>query len=854
MDTRLQDNLCGMQHDYMAPFLWLHGEDDALILRELDRIYDSGIRSVCLESRTHEGFCGEEWWSDMRLILDHCREKGMKVWILDDKHFPSGNANNAFYKEENAHLRPWGITERHIDVSGPVTDGCAMVDCWKADARDEIVAVLACRHVPNEETYTEVLDLTDGQEKGMVYFDLPEGMWRIMTLVKTQSGLNDYGIHYCDMLNGDSVKVFVDAVYEPHFAHLKDYFGNTFLGFFSDEPSFRNNTATKFTTSPGKHFAHHPWHDKLLPLLEERLGSDARRMLAGLWFDIGGISDRIRYAYMDIISRQYSENFCTQLGRWCRDHGVEYIGHVIEDNNAHAQTGHGTAHYFRALADQDMSGIDIVLHQIVPGLTECANSGCVCYEHMENDFFHYYLGKLASSLAHLDPKKQGRAMCEIFGAFGWAEGTKYMKYLADHMLVRGINYFVPHAFSPKPDDKDCPPHFYQSGENALFKYFRNIMDYMQRACYLLSDGVHIPMAALLYDAEAQWVNRERLPLEKCGKVLYDHLLDYDILPADVLDTIDERGRLNGEHYPCLIVPYYEGMPQGIVEKLHRVNVPVILAVKPGMTVGEACLKDRFPVVEVSALADYVRQKIGADVTADYEGIFLRHYHYLRGGAHTYLFSSEDIHNTVRAKVTMAAFSGGEYVLYDAMENSAVRGFSDDGTVEIALPPYHSVFVLFGDISAEGLPSAEKQEYREQVLAPTYRIAIRAEKEPEFRFYKETDRLVNITGKRELPGFSGNIRYEWEQEIQGEGHYLLDLGSAGEAAEVFVNGISAGCKLIPPYTYDISDQVKPGTNNFCVIVSNHSGHRERDDFSQYLLFEPSGLLGPVILKRKVENYV
>ena len=96
MDTRLQENLLGKQHDYMAPFLWLHGEDDSLILRELQRIYDSGIRSVCLESRTHEDFGYEAWWSDMRLIMNFCREHDMHVWILDDKHFPSGNANDAF--------------------------------------------------------------------------------------------------------------------------------------------------------------------------------------------------------------------------------------------------------------------------------------------------------------------------------------------------------------------------------------------------------------------------------------------------------------------------------------------------------------------------------------------------------------------------------------------------------------------------------------------------------------------------------------------------------------------------------------------------------------------------------------
>ena len=35
---------------------------------------------------------------------------------------------------------------------------------------------------------------------------------------------------------------FVEAVYDTHYEQLKQYFGTTFLGFFSDEPSFRNNS------------------------------------------------------------------------------------------------------------------------------------------------------------------------------------------------------------------------------------------------------------------------------------------------------------------------------------------------------------------------------------------------------------------------------------------------------------------------------------------------------------------------------------------------------------------------------------------------------------------------------------
>ena len=43
MDLRLQDNLQGKQQDYIAPFLWLHDEDDELIIRELQKIYDCGM-------------------------------------------------------------------------------------------------------------------------------------------------------------------------------------------------------------------------------------------------------------------------------------------------------------------------------------------------------------------------------------------------------------------------------------------------------------------------------------------------------------------------------------------------------------------------------------------------------------------------------------------------------------------------------------------------------------------------------------------------------------------------------------------------------------------------------------------
>nr|WP_304709692.1 hypothetical protein [uncultured Acetatifactor sp.] len=123
-----------------------------------------------------------------------------------------------------------------------------------------------------------------------------------------------------------------------------------------------------------------------------------------------------------------------------------YTGHVIEDMNAHMRLGCAGGHYFRSLGGQDISGIDIVLHQVMPGFADMEVSARIAKGKAGNAFFHYVLPKLGTSLARTEPRMQGRAMCEVFGAYGWAEDTACMKWLMDFLLVRGINRFVPERY------------------------------------------------------------------------------------------------------------------------------------------------------------------------------------------------------------------------------------------------------------------------------------------------------------------------------------------------------------------------------------------------------------------------
>ncbi len=68
-----------------------------------------------------------------------------------------------------------------------------------------------------------------------------------------------------------------------------------------------------------------------------------------------------------------------------------------------------------------MAGIDDIGGQVYPQ-GEDDNYDLGVFQVRNGEFYHFMLGKLASSLAALDEKKHGNAMCEIFGNYGWQEG------------------------------------------------------------------------------------------------------------------------------------------------------------------------------------------------------------------------------------------------------------------------------------------------------------------------------------------------------------------------------------------------------------------------------------------------
>ncbi|MFC5630841.1 MULTISPECIES: hypothetical protein [Streptococcus] len=67
-----------------------------------------------------------------------------------------------------------------------------------------------------------------------------------------------------------------------------------------------------------------------------------------------------------------------------------------------------------------------------------------------------------------------------------------------------------------------------------------------------------------------------------------------------------------------------------------------------------------------------------------------------------------------------------------------------------------------------------------------------------------------------------------------------MGASYEAAEVFINGQSAGVKISPSYRFDTTGLFKDGENDLRIEVTNTLGTVFRGGLNQYLTIEPFGL--------------
>lgn len=841
----IDENLENKNKHYLYPFFWQKGQTNEKLKEYIDKMLEQGIHNMCIESRPHPEFLEDGWWKTMDFLIAEAKKNDMKIWILDDAKFPTGYANGKVPKE----LKKTYIDYHRFDIVGPnphaeinltcLCDGrVAMKD--KRHLEDTFFkAILVENNLSEKDSFYEdsVIDVSHLYKDNILYLDLKNKHYSLFVIYKTICG-EETTQDYLDPMRKESTQILINEVYEKHYQHYKDEFGNTIVGFFSDEPRFGNMKGT--TASIGRETMPLPWNDEVYQLLQET-SNYKEEYLPFLFIGKSQIANQLRFEYMNIVTKLYSQNFSQYIGNWCKERNVEYVGHTIEDNNAHARLGYGAGHYFRGLAGQTIAGIDIIGGQIVPGMN---------YHHdafstggSDGEFYHHALVKLGASAAKLDSQKQGRLMCEAFGAYGWIEGLKMMQYITNHMLSHGVNIIVPHAFDPADfPDWDCPPHFYAHGNNPQYPYFHKWSHYADRLCHLMSDGYHYAKVGVLYHGFAEW-SGDYMLIQKVLKELDYQQIGHDIISEDYLidaDISNNKYIINGYSYEVLVVPYAQRLPQELIDKLkvlsQHIKVIFINNYPENINTGE-----------VSSLSKLSNQLIEyRDIITSSNVNHLTSYCYVKEGSHIYMFNNESVTEAIQTQVTINETDG--YMIYDAYENKSYQlNYCRDEnglTFDLCLEPYQSLILVKGQTN-------NKRRYKGSLIKEFNEANISLKEYNQNTYKQSTVTSLDDYLGDYYPRFSGSIKYELEINCEQK-DLILSLEEAYEIIEVRVDGKSVQTYIAPPYDFDISNYVTIGNNHIEIIATNNLSRNQRDEFSKYIPLEPLGINGKIKIYKKEEE--
>ena len=832
-------------NNHIFPFLWLKGESQEIIADYIRQIHESHIGAICIESRPHPDFLGPKWWADVEMIIAELKKYNMKLWILDDAHFPTGYAGGAI--KQNPRLGKKLLIHRRIQILGPKKQA-GIYTLIPGDENARLLGIVAKQG-------TSQIDLSGQKENPILYFDLPEGLWQVFLIYESTKA--SYNPDYINMTDPASCRLLIDAVYESHYQHFKDEFGRTIVGFFSDEPGFGNEKGVKNDSAIGKDMPL-PWSHPLKERLKARLGEDYLTKLTALWQKEPD-SPYIRHVYMDECTRLYDQCFSSQIGTWCREHGVEYIGHIIEDRDSHARLGVGPGHFFRSMYGQDMAGIDVVLNQLIPGIDQSFHP--TFKGGWDSEFFHYALVKLGTSLAHIDPKKKGRTMAEVFGAYGWCEGVSMMKWITDHFLVRGVNHFVPHAFSmARYPDSDCPPHFYAHKRNPLFPYFGYLMNYMNHMCSIFSGGITLTDVAVLYHGDSEWAG-DYMPVQKPAKELTRSQIEFDIIPADVFTENEyfsytfshNRLTVNTQQYKGLVIPYCQYISKELYQfvKSHK-DFPIIFLEDFPMGLYNSRETITFQDIDHAAcipaaqLAPWLKAHGLAGIHTESPCPSLRIHRYQKEDAPYIMAFNEDPVRQLHSRLPLTDPDPGSILRLDLMSDSLTPASVCGNMLSIDLEPYESCVYILGSTPDRQPKPPVVYDQTLMTITSAADLSLYDYNTKTFSSAGPLKELCNLSAPSCYPDYSGIFAYEIPFTLDQPGPVQIHLGEVHDAATLFLDQEKIGMRICPPYRFCLN-HVNQGPHTLRVEVANTLDKHHMDLISSAQEISPSGLLGPVTIK-------
>jgi len=771
------------QYSQMPFWFWNDELSDQETARQMAEFRRQGVQAFVIHARmglpAEIPYMGARWLGHVRFAVEEAARTGMRVCLYDEGMYPSGSAHGAVVRSNPA-FAAQGLLAESQTVVGP-----AEIDIPTPTEDALVAAVLLPEPAPGQ-----ALDLKQSRliERPAEKLQLTAGRWRLMRFVAVPSRGTIRGVHpgeesgkpsapaAADLLNPEAMRTFLKCAYEPYWDTLKEHFGSTVIGIFTDEPSLLGRSPRKGVR---------PWTPGLPEYFRSRRGYALLPMLPALFADCGEQTEALRQDFELTLAERLDESYYQQLSHWCAEHRVALTGHP------------GGSDEIRPLRLFQIPGQDIVWRWVVPDsptALEGVNST---------------VAKCSSSVARHDQRR--RNLDELYGAYGWQLTMDEMKWLADWMLVRGVNLLSPHAFYYSIREErvnERPPDL--GLHNAWWPHYRPFADYTTRLCGLVSEGRQVCDVAVLS------VNN-RLPW-RAAKWLLQNQVDFNYLEdwrlVEQAQVEGRRLRVGPMSYALLIVDD-DRMPQGkTLQKIRQLQAAGVLV--------------RHCSGEPSAA---LVAKLPRDLETDRPLPGLRYAHLVRHDVHHYLLTNEG-EEPIEASITCQAQGHAQWYdpWYDRFSPAAGKCIGKSTVLPMRLERRQTLVLCID-------PATPRQAA--PVPAP-----------------RATAKQIALTGPwtvataggkalgTQLPGpadAAETLRFETSFEAapaDGQG-YQLDLGRVGDWALVRLNGQDLGPRFWAPFQWDLSQALRPGPNRLQVDVVPSLANRYDRKHAR-----PAGLFGPV----------
>jgi len=509
------------------------------IIRQIHLMEKGGLGGFFLHAR--EGlitpYLSDEWMEIIRIAAEEARKIGMYAWLYDEDRWPSGFAGGIVpaMKEE---YRPMALMLTMYERLDKVED--ALIIFKGTLERNNILDL-------------EVVKETEKTEKGKIY----------LYFVKVKAPLGQTwfsNFSYIDTLNPKAVSTFIKVTYEKYFKYLKEFFGDSIPGIFTDEPNISANSfpTINFNRGPKYPPAFLPWTENLPKLFKVTYGYDLLENLPSLFFDVGDYT-KVRYDFWKLITKLFVESFSKQIYEWCSKHNLKFTGHYLYEDNLLGQLIHAGAvmpHYE---------------YEHVPGI-----------DHLGRNIDRHLTVKQVASAANQLGKQ--RVLCEAYGASGQNLSFEDRKWIGDWLYVLGVNLLNHHLelYTMRGKRKrDYPPNLFW--QQPWWKYNRLIEDYFARLSYILSQGERIANILLLHPIGSAWALYTPLNTSKVKeldkkflwltKELLNLKLDYEL--GDEM-LIEKYGKVEGKtfiigrsKYSVVIIPPSVTLSKRTIELLEE---------------------------------------------------------------------------------------------------------------------------------------------------------------------------------------------------------------------------------------------------------------------------------------------